>query len=198
MAEPTWTQDNGRLLQVRVCRMANGERLPLVVKPDHLHVSTPSHWMLFLRRPQVQAGTLTDEMRTIAHVHERAAWRGIKDRFTSGNGLLPDEANAPYQNLLRADSRLTNGGTQIDRRRRTRRRGGCDAERTVAIARDYLVLGLERTLSRFDVGDPRLTSIRDRCDVLRRQSREFRPSVSEQRPDRFVRRYTSVFRFRSF
>jgi hypothetical protein len=57
--------------------------------------------MLFLRRPQVQAGTLADEMRTVAHVHEWAARRGIDldERFRSGNGLRPDEANALYQNL---------------------------------------------------------------------------------------------------
>ncbi len=81
--------------------MANGERLPLVVGPDHLPVSTPNQWMLFLRRPQVQAGTLADEMRTVAHVHEWAARRGIDldERFRSGNGLRPDEANALYQNL---------------------------------------------------------------------------------------------------
>lgn len=92
MVERTETQDDGRLFRVRVCRITNGERLPLVVGPDCLPVPTPNQWMLFLRRPQVQAGKLTDEMRTIAHVHEWAGRRGIDvdERFTSGNGLRPD------------------------------------------------------------------------------------------------------------
>ena len=89
MVERKEAQDEGRLFRVRVCRITNGERLPLVVGPDHLPVSTPNQWMLLLRRPQVQAGTLTCEMRTIAHVHEWAARRGIDldERFRSGNGL---------------------------------------------------------------------------------------------------------------
>ncbi len=74
---------DANLVLVRVCRMASGERLPLVVGPDHLPVSTPNHWMLFLRRPQVQAGTLADEMRTVAHVHEWAVRRSI-DPFGQG------------------------------------------------------------------------------------------------------------------
>ena len=57
--------------------------------------------MLFLRRPQVQAGTLPAEMRTVAHVHEWAIRRSIDldGGFRSGNGLRPDEANALYKNL---------------------------------------------------------------------------------------------------
>jgi hypothetical protein len=167
--------------------MTNGERLPLVVGPDHLPVATPNQWMLFLRRPQVQAGTLTDEMRTIAHVHEWAARRGIDldERFTSGNGLRPDEANALYHNLRyeRTLGRRTAARRLTDANELVVVAGATQSAR-VAIARDYLVWGLERTLYRLDVGDPRLAAIRDRCDVLRRQSREFRRSVSERRPDR--------------
>lgn len=73
MVERKEAQDEGRLFRVRVCRITNGERLPLVVGPDHLPVPTPNQWMLLHRRAQVQAGTLTCEMRTIAHVHEWAA-----------------------------------------------------------------------------------------------------------------------------
>jgi integrase len=61
---------------------------------------------------------------------------------------------------------------------------GATRSARVAIARDYLVWGLERTLYRLDVSDPRLAAIRDRCDILRRQAREFRRNVSEGRPDR--------------
>ncbi len=187
MVEPTETQDNRRLFRVRVCRMTNGERLPLIVGPDHLPVPTPNQWMLFLRRPQVQAGTLTDEMRTIAHVHEWAARRGIDldERFTSGNGLRPDEANALYQNLRyeRTLGRRTAARRLTDANELVVVAGATQSAR-VAIARDYLVWGLERTLYRLDIGDPRLAAIRDRCDVLRRQAREFRRSVSERRPDR--------------
>jgi integrase len=167
--------------------MSNGERLPLVVGPDDLPVPTPNQWMLFLRRPQVQAGTLTDEMRTVAHVHEWASRRGIDldERFTSGNGLRPDEANALYQNL-RYERSL---GRRVAARRLTNASGlvvvaGATRSARVAIARDYLVWGLERTLYRLDVSDPRLAAIRDRCDILRRQAREFRRNVSEGRPDR--------------
>jgi hypothetical protein len=61
----------------------------------------PNQWMLLLRRPQVQAGTLANELNAIAHVYEWAHRCGIDldDRFTSGNGLRPDEANALFQNL---------------------------------------------------------------------------------------------------
>ncbi len=186
MVEGIATQSE-RLFRVRVCRMSNGERLPLVVGPDDLPVPTPNQWMLFLRRPQVQAGTLTDEMRTVAHVHEWASRRGIDldERFTSGNGLRPDEANALYQNL-RYERSL---GRRVAARRLTNASGlvvvaGATRSARVAIARDYLVWGLERTLYRLDVSDPRLAAIRDRCDILRRQAREFRRNVSEGRPDR--------------
>ena len=42
MVEHTKIQDEDRLFKVRVCRMANGERLPLVVGPDHLPIPTPN------------------------------------------------------------------------------------------------------------------------------------------------------------
>ncbi len=167
--------------------MANGERLPLVVGPDHLPVSTPNQWMLFLRRPQVQAGTLADEMRTVAHVHEWAARRGIDldERFRSGNGLRPDEANALYQNLRyeRTLGRLTAARRLTDADELVVVAGATQSAR-VAIARDYLVWGLERTLYRLDVADRRLAAVRDRCDILRRQAREFKRNVSEARRER--------------
>ena len=133
--------------------------VPLVVGPDYLPVPTPNQWMLLLRRPQVQAGTLTDEMRTVAHVHEWASRRGIDldERFASGNGLRPDEANALYQNL-RYERSL---GRRVAARRLTNANelvvvAGATQSARVAIARDYLVWGLERTLYRLDVGNPLL------------------------------------------
>lgn len=187
MVEYTDTQAEGRLFRVRVCRMADGERLPLVVGPDHLPVSTPNQWMLNLRRPQVQAGTLTTEMRTIAHVHEWAALRGINldERFKSGNGLRPDETNALYQNLRyeRTLGRRTAARRLTDAKELVIVAGATQSAR-VAVARDYLVWGLEQTLYRIDVADPRYGPIRDRCDILRRQARDFKRDVSEARPNR--------------
>jgi hypothetical protein len=129
---------------------------------------------------------LTDEMRTVAHVHEWAVRRGIDldERFTSGNGLRPDEANALYQNL-RYERNL---GRRTAARRLTDAKelvvvAGATQSARVAVARDYLVWGLERTLYRLDVGDPRLANIRDRCDVLRRQAIEFKRDVSQARPE---------------
>ena len=187
MVERIETQDAGRLFRVRVCRMANGERLPLVVGTDRLPVPTPNQWMLLLRRPQVQAGTLTDEMRTVAHVHEWAARRGIDldERFASGNGLRPDEADALYQNLRfeRSLGRRTAARRLTDAHELVVVAGATQSAR-VAIARDYLVWGLERTLYRLDVGDPRVANIRNRCDMLRRKTIEFKRNVSEARPDR--------------
>lgn len=187
MVERTETKGEDRLFRVRVCRMADGERLPLVVGPDHLPVPTPNQWMLNLRRPQVQAGTLITEMRTIAHVHEWAARRGIDldERLRSGNGLRPDETNAVYQNLRyertlgrrTAASRLTDANELVVV-------AGATQSARVAVARDYLVWCLEQTLYRLDVSDPRCGPIRDRCDILRRQARDFKRDVSEARPDR--------------
>ena len=177
----------GRIFRVRVCRMSDGERLPLVVGPDHLPVATPNQWMLNLRRPQVQAGTLTTEMRTIAHVYEWAMRRGInlEERFRSGNGLRPDETNALYQNL-RYERTL---GRRIAARRLADANellcvAGATQSARVAITRDYLVWCLEQTLYRLDVSDTRYSPIRDRCDILRRQARDFKRDVSEARPDR--------------
>ncbi len=187
MVESTTAQEDEGLFRVRVCRMADGERLPLVVGRDHLPVPTPNQWALFLRRPQVQAGTLTDEMRTMAHVHEWATRRGIDldERFASGNGLRPDEANALYQNLRyerplgrRAAARQLTDASELEVV------SGSTHSTRVAVARDYLVWGLERTLYRLDVADRRITAIRERCDVLRRQAREFRRDVSERGPKR--------------
>ena len=187
MVEPTEINDDGRMFRVRVCRMANGERLPLVVGPDRLPVPTPNQWMLFQRRPKVQAGTLTEQMRTVAHVHEWAARRSIDldERFCSGNGLRPDEANMLFQNLRyeRTLGRRTAARKLTDVNELVVVAGETQKAR-VAIARDYLIWGLEQTLYRLDVGDPRLAAVRDRCDVLRRQAREFQGGASETHHDR--------------
>jgi hypothetical protein len=187
MVEIIETQDTGQLYRVRVCRMTDGERLPLVVGPDDLPVPTPNQWMLHLRRPQVQAGTLTTEMRTIAHIHEWAARRGIdlEERFRSGNGLRPDETNALYHNLRyeRTLGRRTAARHLTDANDLVVVAGATQSAR-VAIARDYLVWCLEQTLYRLDVSDSRYGPIRDRCGILRRQARDFKRNVSEARPVR--------------
>jgi hypothetical protein len=187
MVEHTELQGKDRLFRVRVCRMTDGERIPLVVGPDHLPVPTPNQWMLKLRRPQVQAGTLINEMQTIAHVHEWAARRGIdlNERFQSGNGLRPDEASALYQNLRyeRTLGRRTAARRLTDASELIVVAGATQSSR-VAVARDYLVWCLEQTLYRLDVSDPRHNPIRDRCDILRRQARDFKRVVSGTRSNR--------------
>jgi integrase len=143
--------------------------------------------MLLLRRPQVQAGTLANELNAIAHVYEWAHRCGIDldDRFTSGNGLRPDEANALFQNLryVRKLGRSLATRRLTDAAKLKVVTGSGHAVR-VAIARDYMVWGLERTLYRLDVGDSRHTSIRERCDIIKRLASAFQGGVSEARSSR--------------
>lgn len=187
MVEHTATENSNMLFRVRVCRMTDGERLPLVVGPNGLPVTTPNQWMLFLRRPQVQAGTLTEELRTVAHVYDWATRRGIDldERLVSGNGLQPAEITALYQNLRYASpigravaaDRVTDAS--ILRVVSTKVHG-----MRVAVARDYLIWGLERTLYRLDVADPRATGVQKRCEQIRRRAIEFRRAGSDGRPKR--------------
>lgn len=179
--------DEARSYRVRNCRLTTGERLPLVVGPDQLPVPMPNQWALLLRRPQVQAGTLGNELNTIAHIYEWALRRGIDldERFTSGNGLRPDEANSLFQNLrfLRKLGRSVAARRLTDAKKLRVVKAAGHAAR-VAVARDYLVWGLERTLYSLDVSDPRHKPIRERCDLVKRQAVEFQGTVSEGRSSR--------------
>lgn len=173
--------------RVRVSRMADGERLPLVVDHRGLPLPLANQWALFIRRPQVQANTLIEELRTIAHVYDWAMRRGIDldERLNSGNGLQPTELATLYQNLryvrafgrAAAARRLTDvHGVQVVNSK-------VHATR-VGIARDYLMWGLERTLYRLDINDLRLPAVRERCERLRRQAVEFQRPASDGRAKR--------------
>jgi hypothetical protein len=88
------------LFTVRVCRISNGERLPLVIDGFGMPVPGPNQYALLLRRPQVQASSLGDELATLAHVYDWARRRNLDldERLESGNGLSPDEITMFYQN----------------------------------------------------------------------------------------------------
>ena len=68
------------LFRIRVSRLHDGERLPLVVRPDGLPLPLPNQWALFIRRPHVQSNTLIEEMRTVADVYDWATRRGYHRR----------------------------------------------------------------------------------------------------------------------
>jgi len=93
--------------RVRVCRMAAGERLPLVVDPHGLPVPMPHQWALLLRRPQVQSATLIEEMRTVTHIHEWAMRRGIDldARFVSGKACGPRSSTHSIRTCATCDPR---------------------------------------------------------------------------------------------
>ena len=55
---------------VRVCKLASGERLPLVVGSDSLPMLQPNRWMLFSQRPRVQANTLIAQLQVVAAVYD--------------------------------------------------------------------------------------------------------------------------------
>jgi hypothetical protein len=59
----------------------------------------------------------------------------------------------------------------------------------VAVARDYLIWGLEQTLYSLDVTDERISAIRERCELIRRSSIEFkRPGVRTTPPNQGLQR----------
>lgn len=91
--------DEAMLFRVRVAKMTDGERLPLVVDNSGLPLPTPNQWALLIRRPQVQQNTLIEELRTIAHCYDWAARRNVDldERMDSGNGLSTAELTALYQ-----------------------------------------------------------------------------------------------------
>jgi integrase len=175
------------LFRVRVARMADGERLPLVVGPDALPMPIPNQWVLFMRRPQVQANTLIEELRTVAHVYDWATRRGIDldARLASGSGLQPVEISALYQNLRYV---RPFGRESAVRRLSTVQHAQVVAGKThgvrVGVAREYLVWGLERTLYRLDVADPRVPEVRERCERIRRAAIDFQRPTSDGRAKR--------------
>ena len=128
---------------VRVCRLADGERLPLVVSDDGLPVPQPNQWALTVRRPRVQANTLIDDLRTIAHLYDWAQRRSIvlQDRFQTGNGLQPSELRSLFQNLryMRPTGRALPNRRLLDATELRTVTQSTHAAR-VAIARDYIVL----------------------------------------------------------
>ena len=175
------------LFRVRVSRMSDGERLPLVVDNAGLPVPLANQWALHVRRPQVQSGTLIEELRTLAHVHDWAARRGIdlSERLHSGNGLTPAEITALYQNLRyeRPSGRKISAEILSDARHIKVVRSKVHASR-VGMAREYLLWGMERTLFRLNVGDPRERAIRERCERVRRLAVDFQRSASDGRATR--------------
>lgn len=164
------------LYRLRVCRMADGERLPLVVDRCGLPVPLPNQWSLFIRRPRLQFNSLAEDLRTVAHVYDWAARRRIDldSRLGSANGLQPSEISALYQNLryVRPFGRESAARRLTDVRNTQVVSGKVHAVR-VATAREFLVWALERTLYRLDVSDPRALAIRDRREQLCRLAREY-------------------------
>lgn len=72
MAERAIGGDSNAVYRVRVCRMTEGERLPLVVDRHGLPVPLANQWSLLIRRPRLQFNSLAEELRTVAHVCEWA------------------------------------------------------------------------------------------------------------------------------
>lgn len=141
--------------RVRVCHLSSGERLPLVVG---FPVSKPNQWALTVRRPRVQANTLIEDLRTVAHLYDWADRRAVslQDRFRTGNGLQPGELSDLYQNLryVRPMGRLLANRRLHDATELRTVSSSTHAAR-VTIARDYLVWALEQTLYRLPVDDLR-------------------------------------------
>ena len=175
------------LFRVRVVKMSDGERLPLVVDQRGLPVPAPNQWSLYIRRPQVQQNTLIDELRTIAHVYEWATLRDIDldERLAHGNGLTPIELSTLYQNLRyvaqigrrSAQERLTNAAN-------LKVVSGTVHSTRVGYARDYLIWGMERVLYRLDVSDPRIAIIRERRDYIRSTAIDFQRESSDRKASR--------------
>jgi hypothetical protein len=170
------------LYGVRVCRLADGERLPLVVRTNGLPIPLPNQWSLYIRRFQVQSNTLTDELRTVAHVYDWAERRRIvlDERLGSGNGLQPSEIVALYQNLRYSlPAGRENASKGLADVREVDTIGGRVHANRVAVAKNFLTWAMEETLHRVDVGDPRATRVRERCEQLRRQAIEFQRPTSD-------------------
>lgn len=187
MAERAIGGDSDAVYRVRVCRMTDGERLPLVIGRHGLPVSFANQWSLFIRRPRLQFNSLAEDLRTVAHVYEWAHRRRIdlEMRFKSGNGLQPTEISALYQNLryVRPFGRESAARRLTDVRSAHAVSGKVHAVR-VATAREFLLWALERTLYRLDVADPRALAVRDRCEQLRRLAKEYLRGSSDAGPAR--------------
>lgn len=187
MAERAIGSDSDALYRVRVCRMTDGERLPLVVDRRGLPVPLANQWSLFIRRPRLQFNSLAEELRTVAHVYDWAYRRRIEldTRLESGNSLQPTEISALYQNLryVRPFGRESAARRLTDVRSAQTVSGKVHAVR-VATAREFLLWALERTLYRLDVADLRVPAIRDRCEHLRRLAKEYLRGSSDAGPSR--------------
>jgi len=172
---------------IRVARLSTGERYPLVVDSHGLPVPLANQWMLFIRRPMVQANSLIEEGRTVAHVCDWAMRRNIplEERLTSGNGLTPSELQSLYQNLRygRAYGRITAAKGLADVNNMKVVSAKVHGAR-VGIAREFLIWGMETALYRLNVADPRVPEIRERCERIRRQAIEFQRKASNSRAKR--------------
>ncbi len=156
---------------VRTCLCENGERLPLVVDRSGLPVPMPNHYGLLVRRQRLQPSSLAEELATIASLHDWADRRriDIDERINDGNGLTPREMEAlldflryarPFGRFV-ADSRLHDADTEKVVSH------GVHGNR-ILIVRDYLVWGMNETLSALDVGDLRYRHIVERRDRMQR------------------------------
>ncbi len=168
--------ESAMLFRVRVTKMRDGERLPLVVDSRGLPLARANLWALLIRRPQVQQNTLIEELRTIAHCYDWAARRklDLDERMDSGIGLSTSELTALYQNLryVRTFGREIAARTLTNAAEVRVVAGKTHATR-VGIVRTYLLWGLERALYRLDVGDYRVTEVRERCEQIRRVAIDF-------------------------
>ena len=166
---------------VRTCRLSDGERLPLVVDRRGIPVPLPNQYALFLRREQLQATSLEDELRTLAHVYDWADRRALsfEDRLSSGNGLTPDEIALLYQNL-----RYSRGFGRANASKRLVEIADPDVVSPnvhyvrVCVARDFLVWAMDRALYSLDVNDSAYGAIRERRDRIERMARDFKRSAT--------------------
>uniref|UniRef100_E6PHS9 Putative Phage integrase n=1 Tax=mine drainage metagenome TaxID=410659 RepID=E6PHS9_9ZZZZ len=162
--------------------MADGERLPLLVASNGLPVPLPNQWALFMRRPQLQSNSLTEELRAIAYLYDWATRRKVDldERLETGNGLAPDELAVLYQNLRYV--------RPFGRDAAARRLADVDGMRVVTgqvhatrvgFVRAYLTWTLERLLYRLDISDARVPRIRERCEHVSRIAREYQRGASD-------------------
>jgi hypothetical protein len=105
--------------RVELSMMADGERFPFVIdRRAGLPVHGTTQWCLFIRRPKVQANTLAEDMRALAHLYDWALRQHIalEERLSAGTGLSPTELVMLYDNLrfVRPDGRKIAAGKLQD------------------------------------------------------------------------------------
>jgi integrase len=182
------------LFTVRVCRMSDGERLPLVIDGSGIPVPGPNQYALLLRRPQVQSSSLGDELATLAHVYDWARRRSLDldERLESGNGLSPDEIAMLYQNLRYRRPFARNVAakrlTEIEEPDVV----AIDVHRSrVYCARDYLTWRMDRAMHDLDVSVQRLAQIAERRDRIARLA-----TIDRAAPRSIRKGLTKAFRTR--